>query len=192
MPSDDRTLWALPTWLDSWSGIGRIAVGMARQGYDLQLTRHDEKAGARPSTPRGWNTARRARPAPGGSARRGTRRSTRDLALPNPSRSNVPAPVRTRFSPRTSADSPELSTKFTAIRSIRNCRRRLARRSAIAWSGRGLLTASSSPDRAKIITAPFLAYSDLHRVVAPHRSVSKSSRSPLRGICVHSGRLLSS
>ncbi len=27
---------------------------------------------------------------------------------------------------------------------------------------------------------------------APHRSVSKSSRSPLRGICVHSGRLLSS
>jgi len=33
---------------------------------------------------------------------------------------------------------------------------------------------------------------DLHRVVAPHRSVSKSSRSPLRGICVHSGRLLSS
>jgi hypothetical protein len=28
-------------------------------------------------------------------------------------------------------------------------------------------------------------------VVAPHRSVSKSSRNPLRGICVHSGRLLS-
>jgi hypothetical protein len=28
--------------LDSWSGIGRVAVGMARQGYDLQLTRYDE------------------------------------------------------------------------------------------------------------------------------------------------------
>jgi hypothetical protein len=31
-------LWALQTWLDSWAGIGRVAVGMARQGYDLQLT----------------------------------------------------------------------------------------------------------------------------------------------------------
>jgi hypothetical protein len=33
----------LRTWLDSWSGIGHAAVGMARQGYDLQLTRYDEK-----------------------------------------------------------------------------------------------------------------------------------------------------
>ena len=29
MPSHDRALWALGTWLDSWVGIGRIAVGMA-------------------------------------------------------------------------------------------------------------------------------------------------------------------
>jgi len=42
-PSYDRALWALRFWLDSWSGIGRIAVGMARQGYDLQLTRYDER-----------------------------------------------------------------------------------------------------------------------------------------------------
>jgi hypothetical protein len=28
-PSYDRALWALRTWLDSWSGIGRVAVGMA-------------------------------------------------------------------------------------------------------------------------------------------------------------------
>jgi hypothetical protein len=41
-PSYNRALWALRTWLDSWSGIGRVAVGMARQGYDLQLTRYDE------------------------------------------------------------------------------------------------------------------------------------------------------
>src|SRR5436309_15608496 len=40
----DRVLWALRTWLDSWSGIGHVAVGMARQGYDLQLTRYDEKS----------------------------------------------------------------------------------------------------------------------------------------------------
>jgi hypothetical protein len=33
----------LRAWLDSWPGIGRVAVGMARQGYDLQLTRYDDK-----------------------------------------------------------------------------------------------------------------------------------------------------
>jgi hypothetical protein len=38
-----RSLWALRTWLDSWSGIDRIAAGMAHQGYDLQLTRYDER-----------------------------------------------------------------------------------------------------------------------------------------------------
>jgi hypothetical protein len=39
----DRALHALRNWLDSWSGIGHVTVGMARQGYDLQLTRYDEK-----------------------------------------------------------------------------------------------------------------------------------------------------
>jgi hypothetical protein len=47
MPSYDRALWALCTWLDSWSGIGRVAVGMHRQGFDLQLTQYDN---------RGWRT----------------------------------------------------------------------------------------------------------------------------------------
>jgi len=42
-PSHDRTLWALRTWLDSWPGIGHVAVGMARQGYDLQLIRYDDR-----------------------------------------------------------------------------------------------------------------------------------------------------
>ena len=42
MPSYDRALHALRSWLDSWAGIGHVAVGMARQGYDLQLTRCDE------------------------------------------------------------------------------------------------------------------------------------------------------
>ena len=36
-------LHALHRWLDSWRGIGDITVGMARQGYDLQLTRYDER-----------------------------------------------------------------------------------------------------------------------------------------------------
>src|SRR5207245_11682348 len=43
MPSYDRALHALRTWLDSWSGIGHVTVGMAHQGYDLQLTRYDER-----------------------------------------------------------------------------------------------------------------------------------------------------
>ena len=43
LASYDRSLHALRTWLDSWAGIGRVAVGMARQGYDLQLTRYDER-----------------------------------------------------------------------------------------------------------------------------------------------------
>jgi hypothetical protein len=42
-PSYDRALWAVRAWLDSWAGIGRIAVGMAHQGFDLQLTRYDER-----------------------------------------------------------------------------------------------------------------------------------------------------
>jgi len=43
MPSYDRALWALRTWLDSWSGIGHVAVGMHRQGFDMQLTQYDER-----------------------------------------------------------------------------------------------------------------------------------------------------
>ena len=42
-PSDDRSLQALRTWLDSWAGIGHVVVGMRRQGYDLQLTQYDER-----------------------------------------------------------------------------------------------------------------------------------------------------
>src|SRR3989441_6024542 len=42
-PSYDRAVWALRFWLDSWRGIGDVERGMARQGFDLQLTRYDEK-----------------------------------------------------------------------------------------------------------------------------------------------------
>jgi hypothetical protein len=43
LPSYDRALHALRTWLDSWAGIGHVSVGMAHQGFDLQLTRYDER-----------------------------------------------------------------------------------------------------------------------------------------------------
>ena len=38
--ADTPELRPLHAWLDSWRGIGAIAVGMARQGYDLQLTEY--------------------------------------------------------------------------------------------------------------------------------------------------------
>jgi hypothetical protein len=43
MLSDDRALWALRTWLDSWFGVGHVALGMHRQGFDLQLTQYDDR-----------------------------------------------------------------------------------------------------------------------------------------------------
>src|SRR5439155_17084257 len=43
LPSYDRAVHALRSWLDSWRGIGDVERGMARQGYDLQLTRYDER-----------------------------------------------------------------------------------------------------------------------------------------------------
>ena len=43
MRSYDRALWALRICLDSWTGIGHVAVGMHRLGDDLQLTQYDER-----------------------------------------------------------------------------------------------------------------------------------------------------
>jgi len=34
---------ALRAWLDNWAGLGTVAAGMARQGYDLQLTRYADR-----------------------------------------------------------------------------------------------------------------------------------------------------
>ena len=42
-PPHHRGLHALRSYLDSWAGIGHVAVGMHRQGYDLQLTQYDER-----------------------------------------------------------------------------------------------------------------------------------------------------
>jgi hypothetical protein len=49
LPSYDRSLWALRSWLDSWAGIGHVTVGMHRQGYDLQLTQYDDRVWRAPS-----------------------------------------------------------------------------------------------------------------------------------------------
>ena len=39
-PDPETPLAALRGWLSSWRGIGMVAAGMARQGYDLSLTRY--------------------------------------------------------------------------------------------------------------------------------------------------------
>ena len=41
--ADLPVLRALRSWLNSWRGIGDVEPGMARQGYDLQLTRYDAR-----------------------------------------------------------------------------------------------------------------------------------------------------
>ena len=35
-------------WLGTWQGIGLVAAGIARQGYDLALTRYSERGWPRP------------------------------------------------------------------------------------------------------------------------------------------------
>jgi hypothetical protein len=40
---DQPEVAMLRRWLDSWTGLGLVAVGMARQGFDLQLTRYAEQ-----------------------------------------------------------------------------------------------------------------------------------------------------
>jgi hypothetical protein len=42
-PADLPMLGALCSWLNSWRGLVAIERGMAHQGYDLQLTRYDER-----------------------------------------------------------------------------------------------------------------------------------------------------
>jgi hypothetical protein len=58
-----RSLWAIRRRLDSWSGIGRVAAGKHRKGYDLQLTRrrawmarllHDRNGHSPTSAGTGW------------------------------------------------------------------------------------------------------------------------------------------
>jgi hypothetical protein len=41
LPRRTRELALLHGWLDTWRGIGDVIVGMARQDYDIQLTRYD-------------------------------------------------------------------------------------------------------------------------------------------------------
>jgi len=41
--ADLPVLGALRSWLNTWRGIGDVERGMARQGYDHQLTRYDAR-----------------------------------------------------------------------------------------------------------------------------------------------------
>jgi hypothetical protein len=42
VPAQAPELALIRRWLDSWTGIGLIAVGMQRQGFDVQLTAYGD------------------------------------------------------------------------------------------------------------------------------------------------------
>ena len=71
--ADVPVLGALRSWLNSWRGIGDVERGMAHQGFDLQLTRYDEKDWRATFYTSGMEALPRVPRAPRGSASRGTR-----------------------------------------------------------------------------------------------------------------------
>jgi len=86
MPSYDRALWALRTWLDCWAGIGHVAVGMHREGFDLQLTQYDDRGWRATFYKSGFRCSRHRRP-----------RCPRLLKrLPSPSLSAIAVPREAR------------------------------------------------------------------------------------------------
>ena len=105
MPYYDRALWALRAWLDSWTGIGRIAVGMHRQGFDLQLKQYDDRGwratfyttgmehSPTSATGTAWERRAVARDVAGGS--RGAQTCRRLPSLRTLRSRNTPAPRRT-------------------------------------------------------------------------------------------------
>src|SRR5262245_8858324 len=46
LPPRSRALRALHAWLDSWSGIGHVVVGMDRSGFRLSLKKYGNGGGA--------------------------------------------------------------------------------------------------------------------------------------------------
>ena len=52
---------ALRAFLGGWLSIGRIVVGMARRGYDLQLTRYGDEGWRATFCPAGGGTPSRRR-----------------------------------------------------------------------------------------------------------------------------------
>jgi hypothetical protein len=77
LPSYDRALWALRTWLDSWSAVGHVVVGMHRQGFDLQLTQYDDRGWRATFYTTGMEHSPTSATGSAGAGRRGARSGTR-------------------------------------------------------------------------------------------------------------------
>src|SRR4029453_13891180 len=63
-------------WLDRWGGVGLVAAGMARQGFDFELTRFGDEGGRATFSPAGRAHSVAAGSAWGGTPRGGGRRAT--------------------------------------------------------------------------------------------------------------------
>jgi hypothetical protein len=100
MPSYDRALWALRTWLDSWPGVGHVAVGMHRQGFDLQLTQYDDRGWRATFYTTGMEHSPASATGIGWDARHGTQRAgeNRDRELTRPCAWPGGAPRRSHIS----------------------------------------------------------------------------------------------
>src|SRR5439155_609032 len=103
-PSYDRSLWALRTWLDSWSGIGHVVVGWLARATISSSRGTTRRAGGRRSTRLGWSTRRPARPAPAGSEHRGA---------------NAPAGGRPRHDHAVAAEEDEIAQQIGAEEAAR-------------------------------------------------------------------------
>jgi len=52
LPPQTSALRALHAWLDTWTGLGAVVVGMVRLGYRVSLTRLDDHWRSRFGHPR--------------------------------------------------------------------------------------------------------------------------------------------
>src|ERR1051326_7384490 len=66
LPAQTPALRALHAWLDTWTGVGAVAVGMTRQGFDVALEHRNhrwhvtftkERYGVRPGAACGYASA---------------------------------------------------------------------------------------------------------------------------------------
>ena len=101
----------LMVWVNSWPGIGHVAAGMHRRGFDLQLTQYDERGWRATFSRPVWSTRLRARPGLRGSGP-GKSPEISDLRVASRLNGARPRPGSTRAT--VAVDPPRSSIKLHA------------------------------------------------------------------------------